>query len=116
MYPVAMPIEAKQMGDGVAVVTVAGRLVLGKEIEQLETTVTGLLGRGSRKFVFDLGKLDYADSSGVGTFVACLTSIRKAGGEMRMAGVNSRILRLFQITGVDHLMTVYPTVAEAAAG
>ena len=97
-------------------VAVAGRLTLGKEVERLEHTVNELLEHGARKFVFDLAALDYADSSGIGTFVSCLTAIRKSGGEMRLAGVNPRILRLFQITGVDHLMAVYPTVAEAAAG
>lgn len=110
-----MPIDTKQTEAGLAVVVISGRLVLGKEIERLETAVTGLLDKGQRKFVFDLTGLDYADSSGIGTFVSCLTAIRKASGELRMAGVNPRILRLFQITGVDHLMKVYPTVAEAAS-
>ena len=111
-----MPIESKQTGPGTAVVAVSGRLTLGKEVERLEHTVNELVAQGARKFVFDLTALDYADSSGIGTFVSCLTAIRKSGGEMRLAGVNPRILRLFQITGVDHLMTVYPSVSEAAAG
>jgi anti-anti-sigma factor len=47
--------------------------------------------------------------------VACLTPIKKAGGEMRLAGVNPRVQRLFQLTGIDNLMTVFPTVADATA-
>ena len=110
-----MPIETKQMEPALAVVAVSGRLVLGKDVERLEGAVNGLLDKGQKKFVFDLTALDYADSSGIGTFVSCLTAIRKSGGELRMAGVNPRIKRLFQMTGVDHLMSLYPTVAEAAA-
>jgi anti-anti-sigma factor len=109
-----MPIETKRMESGVAVVSVSGRLVLGKEPERLENAVNGLLQSGTRKVVFDLTALDYTDSAGIGTFVACLTSIRKAGGELRLAGVNARIQRLFQMTGVDRLMSLYPTVADAA--
>jgi anti-sigma B factor antagonist len=110
-----MPIETKQVEAGSAVVAVSGRLILGKELERLETTVKGLLEQGQKTFVFDLSALDYADSSGIGTFVACLTAIRKAGGQLRMAGVNPRIERLFKLTGVDHLMANYPTVAAAVA-
>jgi anti-sigma B factor antagonist len=110
-----MPVETKQMEPGIAVVVVSGRLVLGKEVERLENAVSGLLDKGEKKIVFDLTALDYVDSSGIGTFVSCLTHIRKAGGELRMAGVNSRIQRLFTMTGVDHLMSLYPTVKDAAA-
>ena len=96
-------------------VTVSGRLVLGKDVERLETLINELLKLDRRKFVFDITALDYADSSGIGTLVACLTHIRKAGGELRMAGANARMLRLFQMTGVDSLMSMYPTVAAAIA-
>jgi len=111
-----MSVETRLVDPGIAVVAVAGRLVLGKEVERLETAVKDLIHQGQRRFVFDLSALDYTDSSGIGTLIACLTDIRKAGGEMRVAGANDRIQRLFSITGVNHLMAVYPNVAEAAAG
>ena len=89
---------------------------MGKEVERLESTVKDLIGQGQNKiYVFDLTTLDYADSSGIGTFVSCLTAIKKNGSEMRIAGANARIQRLFTLTGVDHLMTQFPTVAAATA-
>jgi anti-anti-sigma factor len=109
-----MPVETKQLDSGVTVVTVSGRLVLGKEVERLESAVNLLVAAGARRFVFDLAALDYADSAGIGTFVACLSQIKKSGGEMKVAGANQRVSRLFQLTGVDHLLTMYPTLAEAA--
>jgi anti-sigma B factor antagonist len=111
-----MPVETKQLDSAVTLVAVSGRLVLGKEVDRLETAVAGLLAEGARKFVFDLAALDYADSAGIGTFVSCLSQIKKSGGEMRVAAANPRVGRLFQLTGVDHLLTMYPSVAEAAAG
>ena len=108
-----MPIETKQLDSGVALVTVSGRLVLGRDEQQLEAVTGELLHQGQKKFVFDIAALDYADSSGIGTLVACLTHIKKAGGDLRMAGANRRMLRLFQMTGVQSLMSLYPTVAAA---
>jgi anti-anti-sigma factor len=109
-----MPIETKLMDSGAALVTVIGRLTLGRDVERLEAVVNELLKQGQTKFIFDASALDYADSAGIGTVVACLTNIKKAGGDMRMAGANARLLRLFQMTGVDQLLSLYPTVAEAA--
>jgi anti-sigma B factor antagonist len=111
-----MPIETKQLDSGIAVVTVSGRLVLGKDEERLEVVTGELLKQGQKKFVFDISALDYADSSGIGTLVACLTHIKKADGDLRMAGANARMMRLFQMTGVDSLMSLYPTLAAATAG
>jgi anti-sigma B factor antagonist len=111
-----MPIETKHLDSGIAVLTVSGRLVLGKDVERLETTTNELLKQDQKKFVFDISALDYADSSGIGTLVACLTHIKKAGGDLRMAGANARMLRLFQMTGVESLMSLYPTVTAATAG
>ncbi|MGA3016588.1 MAG: STAS domain-containing protein [Bryobacteraceae bacterium] len=110
-----MPVETKQMDSGAALVTVTGRLTLGRDVERLEAVVDELLKQGQKKFILDASALDYADSAGIGTVVACLTHIKKTGGDMRMAGANARVLRLFQMTGVDQILPLYPTVAEAAS-
>jgi len=103
------------MDGGAALVTVTGRLTLGRDVERLEAVVDELLKQGQKKFIFDASALDYADSAGIGAVVACLTHIKKAGGDMRMAGANARVRRLFQMTGVDQLLSLYSTVAEAAS-
>ena len=109
-----MPTAVKHLETGVTVVAVSGRLTMGREVERLEAVVNDLLKQNDRKFVFDLGALDYADSSGIGTVVSCLTWIKKSGGELRIAGASPRIQRMFKMTGVDTLMAMYPSVAEAA--
>jgi anti-sigma B factor antagonist len=111
----AMPIEMRRIEPGVAVVAVSGRLVLGRDVERLETVVNELVAQAQQKFVLDLSAMDYADSSGIGTIVSCLTTIKKSGGEMRVAGANPRIQRMFTLTGITSLMSMYPTVSEAAA-
>jgi anti-sigma B factor antagonist len=110
-----MPIETKQLDSGIAVVTISGRLVLGKDEESLEAVTHEFIKQGQKKFVFDIAALDYADSSGIGTLVSCLTNIKKGGGELRMAGANARMTRLFQMTGVTTLISMFPTLAEASA-
>ena len=41
-----MPIDSKVLEPGVAVVTLSGRLVFGKEVERLESVVKDLVQHG----------------------------------------------------------------------
>ena len=111
-----MPIESKVMDAGLFLVALSGRLVFGRDVEHLENLVREALKQGRSRFVFDATALDYVDSSGIGAIVSCLTDIKKAGGDLRLAGANPRVQRLFSMTGVDKLLRTYPNVAEAAAG
>jgi len=110
-----MPIESKQIEGGIAVVMISGRLTFGREADRLQSIVDELLKGGQSKFVFDASTLEYVDSSGIGTIVSCLTQIKKSGADLRVAGASPRIKRLFTMTGVDKLLTMYSTVAEATA-
>jgi anti-sigma B factor antagonist len=116
LYAVPMPVESKRMDGGTAVLVLSGRLVLGRELEQIDTTVQSLLALGDRRFILDATALEYMDSAAIGALVSSLSKVKKAGGELRLAGANARILRVFSITGVDRLIPSFATVAEAAAG
>lgn len=111
-----MPVESKRIGGGAAVLVLSGRLVLGKDLEVFETAVRSLLEQGDRRFVLDATALEYLDSAAVGALVASMSSVKKAGGDLRLAGASPRIMRVFTITGVDKLISSYATVAEATAG
>jgi anti-sigma B factor antagonist len=110
-----MSVEAKQLESGVAVITISGRLALGGETERLDAAVKGLLEKNVKKFVLDITTLDYADSSGIGMLVSCLTNVKKAGGELKLVGANPRIKRILNMTGVDSILSIYDTLAEATA-
>jgi len=112
----AMPIESKRVAGGTAVMVLSGRLVMGRELEQLDTTVQSLLAQGDRRFVLDATGLEYLDSAAIGALVAALSLVKKAGGDLRLAGASPRIQRVFSMTGVDKLIPAFPTVAEASAG
>ena len=110
-----MAVETKQLESGYAVVTVSGRLALGGETEKLNAAVNGLLQKEQKRFILEISALDYVDSSGVGMLVSCLTNVKKAGGELKLVGANPRIKRILSMTGVDSLMPMYATLAEASA-
>jgi anti-sigma B factor antagonist len=102
------------MEPGIAVIALSGRMTFGRDAEQFEATVRKLVDGGDRKLVLDATALEYIDSAGIGALVSGLTNVKKAGGDMRLAGASERIVRLFTMTGVDRLLSVYPSVADAA--
>ena len=110
-----MPVEARQWESGTAVLTISGRLSMGGETERLDAAVKGLLQKDQKKFVLDITTLEYLDSSGIGMVVSCLTNVRKAGGELCVVGANPRIKRIFSMTGVESMMPMFATLAEATA-
>lgn len=110
-----MAVESKQLENGVAVITISGRLALGGETEKLDAALTKLLAADHKTVVLDIAGLDYVDSSGVGMLVSCLTKLKKAGGEMKVAGATPRIRRIFSMTGVESMMSLYDSVAAATA-
>ena len=110
-----MPVETKQLESGIAVISISGRLALGGETGKLDAALTELLTQGHRHVVLDLTGLDYVDSSGLGMLVDCLTRIKKAGGEMKVAGPNARIRRILSMTGVGSMLSLYESVAATGA-
>jgi len=90
--------------NGVAVVWLDGRIVLGQETIALREKVKVLLGEGKKKLVLDLKKVTFIDSSGLGTLVAAHASAKSSGATLRLCNLGSRTIELMQMT---RLMTIF---------
>ena len=110
-----LEIQRTVMETDVLVMTLAGRLALGRECQQVEWTVDELLAGGQRKIIFDLSRLDYMDSTGIGILVTCCGRIEAAGGHMRLAAVNAKVDELLRVTKLSRVVGIYGTVPEAVA-
>jgi anti-sigma B factor antagonist len=64
--------------DDVTIVLMKGRIVLGEESASLRDLVRDLLSKGHKKILFNLGDVDYIDSSGLGSLVSALHQCAKA--------------------------------------
>lgn len=108
----ALHIDAKDSG-GATVLTLAGRVTLGDESNQLRTKIKELLAQGKNRMVLDLGEVSYIDSAGLGTLVAAYTSARNGGGEIRLANVTKKFGELLNITKLVTIFSVHDSVADA---
>jgi len=99
---------------GITVVDCSGRIVFGEEAFALRDTVKALLAQ-PRNIVLNLSSVSYIDSCGLGTLVGLYTSARTAGGSVKLAALNSRVIDLLQITKLVTVFDVFDSVDDAVA-
>jgi anti-sigma B factor antagonist len=61
----------------------------------------------------DLTDVPYVDSAGLGSLVSAYISRHKSGQRVVLSGVNDRVLSLFEITRVEPLFLIFPTLGDA---
>ena len=97
--------------DGVSVVGLNGRIVLGEESARLRELVNELLKNGHKKILFNLVDVQYIDSSGLGSLVSAFTSVRRQGGDLKLLHLTSKVHDVLQIT---KLYTVFDIMDDEA--
>ncbi len=107
----SMKISTRQV-DGVTVVDCSGRITLGEGSVTLRETVAGLLSKGQKKILLNLGDVNYIDSSGIGELVSAFTTVRKQGGDLKLLNLTKKVHDLLQIT---KLYTVFEVKDDEAA-
>ena len=101
--------------DGVTVVNLDGRIVLGEESNSLREEVKGLLAAGKRNVVLNMANVTYIDSAGLGTLVAAHHSARSQGGTLRLSNLGKKFQEILQVTKLLTVFEVYDTEAAAVS-
>jgi len=101
--------------NGVAVVWLDGRIVLGEETIALREKVRSLLGDGKKKLVLDMKNVKFIDSSGLGALVAVHSSAKASGATLLLCNLGSRAHELIQMTRLMTVFEVSNSEAEAVS-
>jgi anti-sigma B factor antagonist len=78
--------------QGVTVLDLDGKLVLGDECNSLRQQVVDLLAAGKKKILLNMANVLQADSSGIGILVEAVVLSAKQGGHLKLANLG-RVLR-----------------------
>ena len=109
-----MTVEVKSIAPDIQLLELNGRLVLGRESQRLEWQVEELVNAQKTKVIMDMSLVPYVDSAGLGVLVGCNGKIKNAGGEMRLAAVEARVIQLLKLAFLDSIFTMDATVADAS--
>jgi anti-sigma B factor antagonist len=104
-----------QIGADAYVVSVSGELDIataGRLAEELERTAE----RNARRVIVDLVGLTFIDSVALGVLTEEARRLRAAGGACIVVSQDPRILRVFEITGLNQIFRIERSLAEAVEG
>lgn len=99
----------------VKVFHLTGKIMGGPETQGMCGHLKQLIDAGMQCLVIDFRDVRWINSSGIGTIIACLTTLRKRGGDLRFANVKGTNQRYFQVTKLETVVKIFDSVDEAVA-
>lgn len=104
-----------QAVDGYRVVTVSGEVDVATA-PRLRDGLESAVGAAPARLVVDLSSVSFIDSTGLGVLIGVSKQADEAGVALRLVIAESRIIKLFEITGLLDLFTIVPTREQAIEG
>ena len=99
----ALSITSREV-NGVTILDLSGRITLGEGSVQLRDAIRGLIGKGTKHILLNLGEVNYIDSSGLGELVSAFTTARNQQAEVKLLNLTKKVHDLLQLT---KLVTVF---------
>jgi anti-sigma B factor antagonist len=99
--------------DGVSIVQLEGRIVLGEESNALRERVKTLLNDNKKKIVMNMDNITYIDSAGLGTLVAAFHSAKAQGAVLKLSNLGAKFQEVLQVTKLLTVFEVHNNEEEA---
>ncbi|MDX6481176.1 MAG: anti-sigma factor antagonist [Gaiellaceae bacterium] len=107
-------IKTEQLGDGTALISLAGEVDLYTAPE-FKQQLLEVIGQGAKTVLVDLTDTTFIDSTTLGVLVGGVKRLRPNGGQLALVCDDRNITKIFEITGLDRVFTIYPTREDALA-
>jgi anti-sigma B factor antagonist len=98
--------------EGIVILALKGRLTVG-EASTVREKVNEVVAAGHANVILDLQNVDYIDSTGLGSMVICFTTIKKAGGALKLVNLNKRNIELLLLTKLHTIFEVFSDEQDA---
>ena len=109
-----MKLEEKKNGY-VAIINLKGKMAGICDAEELHEKVISLLENKTNHIVLDMKEVSWIGSLCIGALMREIISARQKEGDVYLASPSQKVLRLFQITKLEGVVNIFPTVQEAIA-
>lgn len=109
-----MKLNHQDFND-VRVVSVGENRIDAAYAIQFKDEMRALSESGPPRIILDLGIVEFLDSSGLGAVVATLKTVRN-GQRLELAALHPTVKRVFHLTRMDTVFTIYDSVSKAIEG
>jgi anti-sigma B factor antagonist len=107
-----LDVSERQAGD-VTILDLSGAVRMGEGAVALRNSIRGLIDKGNKKILLNLGGVKNIDSSGIGELIANYTTLSRDGGQLKLLSLTEKIQNLLVITKLLTVFDSYDNEAEA---
>ena len=107
-------IQTEQVGDDAYVIALAGEVDLYTAPE-FKQQLLDVISQGGKEVVVDFTDTTFIDSTTLGVLVGGVKRLRSNDGQLSLVCSDRNITKIFEITGLDRVFTIYPTRQEAVS-
>jgi anti-sigma B factor antagonist len=105
-------ISTEQLHDGAWVISLAGEVDLYTAPE-FKQQLLDVIANGGKQVIVDFTDTTFIDSTTLGVLVGGVKRLRTTDGQLSLVCSDRNITKIFEITGLDRVFTIYPTRSEA---
>ena len=98
---------AQSEREGIVLLHLDGRLIVGEPVTGLRAKIVSLSEAGSNRVVLNMENVDYIDSTGLGGMVIGYSTLKKAGGALKLVGMNRRNIELLVLTKLSGVFETF---------
>jgi anti-sigma B factor antagonist len=107
-------IKTEQLDDDSYVISLVGEVDLYTAPE-FKQQLLEVIGQGGKEIVVDFSGTTFIDSTTLGVLVGGVKRLRSNGGQLSLVCSDRNITKIFEITGLDRVFSIYPTRDEAVS-
>jgi anti-sigma B factor antagonist len=111
---VKFDVQTDQVDDSTYVISLAGEVDLYTAPE-FKQQLLDVIGKGAKDVIVDFSTTTFIDSTTLGVLVGGVKRLRSQDGQLSLVSSDRNITKIFEITGLDRVFTIYPTRDEALA-
>jgi anti-sigma B factor antagonist len=98
---------------GAVIIELKGNVMGGDDTKDFNEHLHKLIDEGKKNIVIDLHNVKFMNSSGLGMLIGGLTTVKKAGGSLKLTRVTDKIESLLIITKLITIFETYETIDDA---
>ena len=111
-YPLPLQITQREV-EGIYVLVLEGRLVLGQESAGFRSTTDNLLSSGATKIVINLAQANFIDSAGLGALIEAHRTAKAKGGRLALCNLGANFRQALEFARLLPIFETFPTEAAA---
>ncbi len=102
---------SNKLEDGVYYIEVKGEIDASSSIH-LDESISQAT-QNHKKILIDCSELEYISSAGLGVFMSYINELEDKGIRLVIFGLSEKVKHVFQILGLDQLLTIKKSEEEA---